>query len=277
MKSFIRSLLPEPILQAYHFILAYSSAILYGFPSRKMVVIAVTGTKGKSTVVELAAETLRASLPAGKAGGKKVASASTIRFCVGEESERNLYKMTMPGRFFLQKFLRRAVQAGCTHAVVEMTSEGALQYRHKGVALDTLVFTNLQPEHLERHGGFDAYAAAKLSLAKHLEESPKRPRISVANTDDVYGQKFLDTNVEVRAPFSLKDAEPYTADDKGARFVWRGVLFSVPLPGVFNLYNCLAVLALGEALGLKTDDMQRALEHASVIPGRAEQIGRAHV
>ena len=265
MKNLIRSLLPEPLLQAYHFVLAYSGAVLYGFPSRKLTVIAVTGTKGKSSTVELVAEILRAS-------GIRVASASTIRFCVGDERQDNLYKMTMPGRFFLQKFLRRAVNAGCTHAVVEMTSEGALQYRHKGVALDALVFTNLQPEHLERHGGFEAYAAAKLSLAKHLEESVKRPRIIVANTDDAYGQKFLDTKVEVRAPFSLKDAEPYTADDKGARFVWRGVLFSVPLPGTFNLYNCLAALALGEALGLKTDDMKRALEHMPVIPGRAESI-----
>ena len=272
MKNFIRSLLPEPILQAYHFVLASSGAVLYGFPSRKLVVIAVTGTKGKSTLVELVAETLRASLPAGKAGGKKVASASTIRFCVGDESKLNLHKMTMPGRFFLQKFLRRAVDAGCTHAVVEMTSEGALQYRHRGVALDALVFTNLQPEHLERHGGFDAYASAKLSLAKHLESSPKRPRVIVANTDDAYGQKFLEHAVEVRAPYGLKDAEPYNTDDRNVRFVWRGVLFSVPLPGVFNLYNCLAALALGEALGLKTGDMKRALEHMPVIPGRAERI-----
>lgn len=252
-------------MQAYHFVFAYSGAVFYGFPSKKLVVIAVTGTKGKSTVVELVAEILRIS-------DIRVASASTIRFCIDNESEPNLYKMTMPGRFFLQKFLRRAVNAGCTHAVVEMTSEGALQYRHKGIALDALVFTNLQPEHLERHGGFEAYAAAKLSLAKHLEESPKRHRIVVANTDDAYGQKFLDAKVDVRAPFSLKDAEPYTADDKGARFVWRGILFSVPLPGVFNLYNCLAALALGEALGLKVDNMKSALEHMSTIPGRAERI-----
>src|SRR3990167_756619 len=187
MKTFIRSLLPEPILQAYHFVLAYAGAVLYGFPSRKLIVIAVTGTKGKSSTVELVAEMLRAS-------GKEVASISTIRFSIIDKHERNLYKMTTPGRFFLQRFLSRAVGAGCTHAVIELTSEGALQYRHKGVALDALVFTNLQPE--------------------HLEASPKRPRIIVANADDAYGQKFLDAKAEVHASFSLKDAEPYTADDK---------------------------------------------------------------
>src|SRR3989344_8934960 len=210
MKSFLRSPPPEPILQAYHFCLAYGGAVLYGFPSSKLVVIAVTGTKGKSSTVEIVAELLRM-------GGKKVASASTIRFCVGDKAERNLYKMTMPGRFFLQKFLRRAVDAGCTHAAVEMTSEGALQYRHKGVALDALVFTNIQPEHLERHGGVGANASAKLSLAKPLEASPKRPRIIVANADDAYGQKFLEHTVEVRAPFSLRDAEPYNTDDRTVR------------------------------------------------------------
>lgn len=258
-------MLPEPVLQTYHWLLAYAGAVFYRLPSRKLTVIAVTGTKGKSSTVELIAETLRAS-------DKKVASASTIRFVVGQESRRNLYKMTMPGRFFLQKFLRDAVDSGCTHAVVEMTSEGARQYRHKGVALDALVFTNLAPEHIESHGSFEAYGAAKLSLATHLAHSSKRPRIVVANIDDAYGQKFLEAAVDIRAPFRLADAEPYTADDKGVRFVWRGTLFSVPLPGVFNLQNCLAALTLGEALGLEMSSMKRALEYTTTIPGRAERV-----
>ena len=267
MKNVIRSLLPAPLLSAYHLVLAYAGAVIYRFPSRKLGVITVTGTKGKSSVVELVAELLRAS-------GKRVASASTIRFCVGTQCERNLFKMTMPGRFFLQHFLRRAVDAHCTHAVIEMTSEGVLQYRHKGVELDALVFTNLQPEHLERHGGFEAYADAKLSLARALAESSKRPRTIVANLDDVYGQKFLDAQVEIKAPFSLHDAEPYNTDDKNVRFVWRGELFTVPLPGEFNLKNCLAALALGEALGLSVQDMKRALEHVRQIDGRAQRIER---
>jgi UDP-N-acetylmuramoyl-L-alanyl-D-glutamate--2,6-diaminopimelate ligase len=269
MKSFLRSLLPAPLLSAYHLLFAYAGALLYGNPSRALIVIAVTGTKGKSSVVELVAEALRGT-------GLKVASASTIRFRVGDEEERNLFKMTMPGRFFLQKFLRRAVAAGCTHAVIEMTSEGALQHRHKSISLNALVFTNLQKEHLERHGSMEAYAEAKLSLARHLEHSRKRPRIIVANIDDAYGEAFLDHSVEIKAPFSLKNAEPYTTDDKGVRFVWkRGDLFSIPLPGLFNLYNCLATLALCEALELDLARVRKALERMTLIEGRAQSIGKA--
>ncbi len=265
VKNFIRSLLPEPLLQAYHFLLAYAGAVVYGFPSRKLVVIAVTGTKGKSSTTELIARLLRES-------GVKTASTSTIQFCIGDACERNLYKMTMPGRFFLQKFLRRAVAAGCTHAVIEMSSEAVKQFRHKGVELDALVFTNLAPEHIESHGSFDKYADAKLSLAQAVADSPKRPRILAANADDAYGQKFLDFPAEKKAAYSLRDAEPYTADDTSIRFTWRGDLFSVPLPGVFNLYNCLSALALGEALGLERGAMKRALEHAPPIAGRAERV-----
>ncbi|OGC88167.1 hypothetical protein A3D70_02360 [Candidatus Adlerbacteria bacterium RIFCSPHIGHO2_02_FULL_54_18] len=247
--------------------LASLGALLYRFPSRELVVIAVTGTKGKSSTVEMIAALLHGA-------GRTVASASTIRFCVAGECERNLFKMTMPGRFFLQRFLRRAADSGCTHAVIEMTSEGALQHRHKGIDLDALVFTNLQPEHLERHGSMERYAEAKLSLARALGRSPKRPRIIVVNADDAYGQQFLETDVEIKQPFFLKDAEPYNSDDKHVRFVWRGELFTVPLPGVFNIYNCLAALSLGDALGLDAQEMKRSLEHIAGIDGRAERVER---
>jgi UDP-N-acetylmuramoyl-L-alanyl-D-glutamate--2,6-diaminopimelate ligase len=265
MKETLRAVLPSFVLRLYHRGLAELGALIYGAPSRKLVVIGVTGTKGKSSVVELIAEILRA-------GGKTTAAASTIRFSIADEHEPNLFKMTMPGRLFLQKFLRRALTARCTHAVIEMTSEGVLQERHRAVDLNALVFTNLSPEHIERHGSMQAYAAAKLALARHLERSPKRPRIIVANLDDKYGQQFLDAAVEVKAPFSVRDAEPYSTDEKNIRFVWREMLFTVPLPGAFSLKNCLAALTLGEALGIPLKDMHRALERISPIAGRAERV-----
>ncbi len=266
MKELIKKFTPAPLLGLYHLTLAYVGAMVFGFPSNKLIVIAVTGTKGKSTTVELIDAILCEA-------GYKTAVASTIRFALAGKSEPNLHKMTMPGRFFLQSFLRKAVDAGCTHAIVEMTSEGAKQFRHKGVDLDALVFLNLQPEHIESHGSYEKYAAAKLSLATHLSESPKRPRYIVANADDKFGKDFLKAEVEHRVPFSLVDAEPYNVTDKSLRFVWKkGELFTVPLPGLFNLKNVLAALSLTEAMGVPLKTIHRALERMHPIAGRAERI-----
>ncbi len=265
MKSFVRSLIPDPLLTLYHRAWALGGAWFYAHPSRRLVVVGVTGTKGKSTTTELIAALLRAA-------GQRVAVASTIHFVIGDKEEPNLFKMTMPGRAYLQHFLRRALDAGCTHAVIEMTSEGTKQLRHIGIDMDALVFSNLQPEHLESHGGLEAYGNAKLELARSLASSPKRPRVIVANADDPWGAKFLAMEAEVKAPFSLKDASAYTADDKSVRFVWRGRLFSVPLPGLFNLYNCLAALTVGETLGVPREVARKALEHIGPIAGRAQRI-----
>lgn len=267
MKTFIKKLIPKKALGAYHYALAMLGAFLYNFPAKKLTVIAVTGTKGKSSTVEIIHAILTEA-------GYTTAAASTIRFVIGDESERNLFKMTMPGRFFLQKFLRKAVQKGATHAVLEMTSEGAKQFRHKGIELDALVFTNLSPEHLESHGSLENYILAKLSLARHLEDSKKRPRYMIANGDDPVGKRFLETKVEVVLPFTLSMAEPYSVDDKAIRFVWKkGQFFTVPLPGLFNLKNILAALTLGEAMNIPLETMHKALERMHPISGRAERVG----
>lgn len=267
MKQLLKKFIPKTLLDNYHYALAMAGAIFYRHPSKNLFVIGVTGTKGKSTTVELIRTMLEES-------GLMVASASTINFKIGKESKPNLFKMTMPGRFFLQQFLHEAVTKGVTHVVIEMTSEGARQYRHKGIEMNALVFTNLAPEHLESHGGMEAYAQAKLSIAEHLATSQKRPRYIVANMDDTYGKRFLDIPVETKVPFSLKDAEPYSVDDKSVRFLWRRELFTVPLPGLFNLKNVLACLALGEAMHIPLEVMKRALEHIAPVPGRAERVNR---
>ncbi|HEX8993776.1 MAG TPA: UDP-N-acetylmuramoyl-L-alanyl-D-glutamate--2,6-diaminopimelate ligase [Candidatus Paceibacterota bacterium] len=275
MKSFIKkilgALLPRSfynrLFSAYHLTLAYLGAIVHRFPSRSLTVIAVTGTKGKSSTAELIYAMLMRA-------GHKTALAGTIRFCIDTECEPNKYKMTMVGRFFLQRFLRKAVNAGCTHAVVEMTSEGALQSRHRGVDLDALVFTNLAPEHLERHGGMENYVAAKLSLAEHLSRSPKRPRIIVANADDAYGAKFLAVNADIRRPFSLGDAQPHSATEHGIDFTWHGSTFHSPLMGEFNLKNILAALTVCDALGAPLEALVKAVAEVGTIAGRGERIER---
>jgi UDP-N-acetylmuramoyl-L-alanyl-D-glutamate--2,6-diaminopimelate ligase len=138
----LKALIPKSLLDLvrppYHLALAYVADLWYRHPSSELMVIGVTGTKGKPTVTELVARILETE-------GHTVASLSTIQFKIGDTTARNLYKMTMPGRFFVQRFLRDAVTAGCTHAVVEMTSEGAKQFRHRFIEMDALIFTNLSP------------------------------------------------------------------------------------------------------------------------------------
>lgn len=262
----LKQFIPKNIIGLYHLVFAYVGAFLWRFPSKKLFVVGVTGTKGKSTTSELVRSMLAGA-------GYKVALASTVQFKIDDQSEPNLFKMTMPGRAYLQRFLRKAVDAGCTHAVVEMTSEGARQYRHRGIELDALIFTNLQPEHIESHGSMEAYAAAKLKLAEHLQNSPKRPRYIVANMDDTYGKDFLNIDVEHHLPFSLQDAQPYTVDDTGVRFVYKGgTLFTASLPGLFNLKNILAALTLCDALGVPHNSLRKTLEHMPAVSGRAESV-----
>lgn len=105
-----------------------------------------------------------------------------------------------------------------------------------------------------------------------MERSTKRPRIIVANNDDPYGEIFLKTEVEIRRPFSLTDAEPYRTDEKSARFMWHGTLLTTNLPGEFNLQNTLAAITTCEALGVPIPIIKKALERVTSIAGRAERV-----
>ncbi len=257
-RSFLRALQPP-----YHYILSLIGAILYQFPSKDITVIGVTGTKGKSSVVEIINAIFEAD-------GKRTAVSGTIRFKIGEKSERNLYKMTMPGRFFIQKFLRDAVNAGCEVAILEMTSEGVKQFRHKFIHLDALVFTNISPEHIESHGSYEKYIAAKLELARSLEMSRKRPRFMVANKDDDHGHLFLEARVEHPLPYGLDDLELYNLNKDDISLVIEGTTIRVPLIGLFNVYNALAAITTTRAFGVPLKTVHKALTSLSPIKGRVE-------
>jgi len=249
----------------YHYLFAIIGAVYYRFPSKEITVIGVTGTKGKSTTVELINAIFEAD-------GKRTAVAGTIRFKIGEKSERNMYKMTMPGRFFIHKFLREAVNSGCDVAIIEMTSQGVLQYRHKFVHLDALVFTNISPEHIESHGSYEKYISAKLELAHALEESQKRPRYMIANKDDENGLKFLESHVEYALPYGLSDLELHTLNKEDISLVMNGSTLRVPLIGLFNVYNALAAITCAHALGVPQKTIYNALTNLPPIKGRVERF-----
>lgn len=268
LKKVIPKRVFRAIQPAYHYALAWVGAVKFKHPSRELVVIAVTGTKGKSSVTELITALLQAS-------GKKTASLSTIQFTYNGRKERNMFKMTMPGRFFVQRFLRQAVEEGCTHAVIEMTSEGAKQFRHKFVDMDALVFTNLSPEHIESHGSFENYKQAKLELARAVANSPKRPRIIVSNIDDEHGADFLNFPVEKQIPYSLKDLKLHTLQKDSISLVLDDITIRVPIVGLFNVYNVLAALKVAAAYGVDLETAQTALRDLPPIAGRVEMFESA--
>lgn len=250
---------------AYHYLLSVIGATIYRDPSKKIYVIGVTGTKGKSSTVEFVNAVLEAS-------GKKTAVLSTIHFKIGDKDRPNKYKMTMPGRFFTQKFLRDAVDAGCTHAIIEMTSEGARFFRHNRVHMDALIFTNLSPEHIESHGSFEKYKQAKLALIKQLAKSEKENRLSIANLDNEHGVSFLIYDVEKSIGYSLKDIETLSSDEHKSRIKWNGMELTIPLPGKFNISNALAALTLAKELGISNEDAKKGIESLSKIRGRVERV-----
>lgn len=265
----IKKLIPLNIFSAlqpaYHYTLALLSAIIYRFPSRKIKVLAITGTKGKTSTTEIVNAILEEA-------GYRTALAGTLRFKIGDEEERNLYKMTIPGRFFVQRFLRRAINAKCDWVVIEMTSEGARQFRHKFINFDALVFTNLSPEHIESHGSFENYKSAKLSIARSLAGSPKRPRIIVANADNEFANEFLSIDAETKTTYSLKDAEPYTLEKDSTTFNFIGSPIRAHLSGAFNLSNMLAGISFARAINISPEVIRRALEKFHGIRGRVERV-----
>lgn len=265
----VRKAIPAPIMNflrpAYHLSMSFLGALWYRFPSRRIKVIAVTGTKGKTSVTEITNAILEEA-------GYKTALSNTIRFKVGDESTDNLHKMSMPGRFFVQQFLSRAVKAGCSYVVLEVTSQGAILGRHRFIDFDALIYTNMAPEHIEAHGSFENYVNAKLSIADAVATSKKCRTVLVANADDAQAPKFLARNFGEKHPYSLADAAPYNVFKEGFNMTVRHRLIKSHLSGEFNIYNELAAITFAETQGIDIDTCRAALEKFTGIRGRVEKI-----
>jgi len=265
----IKKIIPESffswIQPTYHYTIALLSAIFYGFPSRKIKVIAVTGTKGKTSVTEIVNAILEEA-------GYKTALSNTIRLKVGPSSKPNLYKMSMPGRFFIQKFLRQAVNNGCGYAIMETTSQGALLHRQKFIDFDALIFTNIAPEHIEAHGSYENYIEAKLSIADTVVKSNKKPTILITNSDDPVSAKFLAKNFIKKYEYSINETKPCNVFREGFAMTYKGIMIKSPLSGEFNVLNTLAAIKFAETQDISLETIKKAIEKLNLIPGRVEKI-----
>ena len=176
----------------------------------------------------------------------------------------------MPGRFKLQKFLARAKKAGCKYVVLEVTSEGIKQKRHLGVKFDCAVFTNLHKEHLESHGSFENYYKAKQELFKRTEN------IHVLNGDDPHLKLFSDFHAKHKIFYGINSgdmrADNIRLGEGKSSFEVYGTGFDINFGGRFNIYNCLAALAVGAMYGIDLPKARPILEKISSIKGRMEYV-----
>ncbi len=239
------------IVSLYHFCFAFCAAFFYGFPGRKIFVIGVTGTKGKTTVVHLMDAILEAA-------GKKTALLSSVMVKIGDKREKNASDMTMPGRFFVQKFLRQAVTAGCEYAILEVTSQGVLQHRHRFIRFARAFMINIHPEHIEAHGSFEAYRKAKLDFLRY---AGRKGALIFINADDKNANFFRSElhTLPVRL-YSLRD----TFTEEIAANATRLALSD------FNKENISAAVSLARDIGIKDEVIRLAIRDFSGVPGRMD-------
>lgn len=264
-----------------HFLLAFSAYWFYGRPARKLVVIGVTGTKGKSTSCRLIAEVLESA-------GFKVGLLSTVEFQIGEERWLNDRKMTMLGRGKIQRMLRRMVNKKCTHVVIETSSEGILQYRHYGLDYDIAVFTNLGTEHSERHGGYENLRSDKGKMFATLSSGQRKkiegqiiPKLSIVNGDDKEAGFFSKFPADKKYLYtfnpnlsSVEGVEIVLGriENKHHGFMVGNELYQLRLIGKFNCENALAAVTVGKSLGVAAERIAAGLLKVELVPGRMEFI-----
>jgi UDP-N-acetylmuramoyl-L-alanyl-D-glutamate--2,6-diaminopimelate ligase len=255
------------------------SAAWFGFPSRRLVLIGVTGTDGKTTTVNLIFSIL-------KKAGLRAGMVSTVGATIGERELDTGFHVTTPDPTSLQEYLAQMAEAGLTHCVVEVTSHGLAQQRTAGSEFDIAALTNINHEHLDYHGTFEAYRAVKAGLFSGLGSAPVKPffprRMAVLNADDPsFDYLRAHTAVPVatysrrrRADFT---AEAVDASGDGIRLTVRSAGGAYPvgcgLTGVYNTENILAAMAVAVA-GLGLDPRMAAEGVAAMpsIPGRMEKI-----
>ncbi|TAL20528.1 UDP-N-acetylmuramoyl-L-alanyl-D-glutamate--2,6-diaminopimelate ligase [Patescibacteria group bacterium] len=286
IKDKIRSLVPRGLIALYHRLLSLAAAFFYGFPSRRMVVFGVTGTKGKSTVCYLIARILEQA-------GRRVGMTTTPLMKVGPREWLNVSKITMLGRFSLQRFLRRMDGERVETAIVESSSEGLAQWRQAGISYDVAVFTNLTPEHIESHGSWEKYMAAKgrLFAALHTRRPFRKKirgksvsKVAVANEDDPAASYFLSFPADEYWTFGMnptaKNPRPerhlqiqdLELSPEGSTFAIKGVRFSLHLLGRSNVMNAAAAIAAASSGGISLETAAAALRAVYGIPGRFERI-----
>lgn len=264
--------------------LAYLSAAWHGYPARHLKIIGVTGTDGKTTVVNLIYALLTAA-------GRKAGMISTVNARIGDESYDTGLHTTTPDAPDVQAYLARMVAAGSEYAVLEATSHGLAQHRVTACDFDVAVVTNITHEHLDFHGSHKAYVAAKAMLFESLSRSQRKPgvpKVAVLNADDGSFERLRRIPADLQLTYGLSDLAAiravnicYTASatnftvevcPTAIESPVSSFPLQTPLIGEYNVYNCLAAAAVGLALGIEIEAIRQGIAEMKGVVGRMERI-----
>ena len=215
----------NPLRLYYHGLRAIIANVRYGFPSKGMTIIGVTGTNGKTTTCNIIAEGLKAS-------GRKVFMFTTVNIMVGDELFTNHGKMTSPDAFELQKWFAIAKKEGCDIAVIETASHGIKMYRNWGVDYDICVLTNITQDHLDLHRTMDDYVNTKLKIFKRLMYYQRKPGVKktgIINLESDYKELFLAETYDSLYTYGTSyEANVKAQDIKNTR---NSMNFTINMPG----------------------------------------------
>ncbi|MDQ7036699.1 MAG: UDP-N-acetylmuramoyl-L-alanyl-D-glutamate--2,6-diaminopimelate ligase [Anaerolineae bacterium] len=257
-----------------HLALGQLAASYYGFPSRQLTVFGVTGTNGKTTTTHL----LHSILKIWTKG--KVGYISTLGADFGGKSADTGLHVTTPHAPHIQKYLAQMLDSGLTHVILEMTSHGLEQGRLSGVDIDVSIVTNVTHEHLDFHGSFEAYQAAKGIMFQMLANSyrkPNIPKISILNQDDDSYSHYAKIKTDKVVTYSIKNHSDNQAfairyDPNKTYFAVDKTDFQYKLFGEFNIYNALAAVATARAIGIDDKTIIKGLQAIDGVSGRMERI-----
>lgn len=239
----------QKVKNIYHFVQAFLASVYFGFPSKKLTVIGVTGTDGKTTTVNMIYHIL-------KSAGKKVSMVSSLGATIGDKSQDTGYHVSTPSPFQVQKLLKSAVDAGSEYFILEATSHGLDQNRLAFVKVKVAVVTNITDEHMDYHKTWQNYAQAKAKLFKNVKHS-------ILNKDDK-SYEYLKKAASGRiTTYSLTGPADITPKNYPIR---------LNIDGQYNLHNALAASASAASLEIPKDKIIESLKSFAGIKGRLQEV-----
>ncbi len=281
MLNFLRKLiaLDSPIRLTYHYVRGVIAFWLSGNPAKDMIVIGITGTKGKTTTSNLVARGLIAS-------GKKVAMFTTVNMIILDKEEENTLKMTTPSPFAVWNFISRARAAWCEYLVMETSSHALYYHRVHGLHYDVAVMTNISQDHLDLHKTMDNYVDTKLLLFKNLYKYGIKKavrKVWVVNVDSEYASRFLSKEIVVDAMHTFGFSTNASIRAENLQSTLSGLSFDVRMPSnifriesklqwEFNAMNILAATAVLISQRVDIETIRQTMATFGWVPGRLEEV-----